>query len=114
MLFRIKIDTTNAASFSHTTGFPYWMEKMDTVLELPFHWSRKECTDSLASFFKSVHVVPYQNLAGYEDRIAEVERLLLMISDTLKNWDDADSVSFTSTTKIEDGKFYVSVEEVPY
>lgn len=114
MLFRIKIDTSKSASFAALHGFPYWMEKLDTVLELPFGWSRKECTDNLAKFVKELPIVPYQNLAGYEGRLEFVQRSCRHISDTLAQWDEADSVSFTSTTKIEDGKFYVSIEELDY
>ena len=115
MLFNILIQTNNVASFMvKGSVVPAWFEEFEGRFELPFHWNRKECIEALIKYFKGIEVVPFQNLAGYEESAKIAEKVVEAFIKLLEDHDPKVEIDLTAFKGVEKGFVQISLEEVEY
>ena len=115
MLFNIHIQTNNAASFMMKGSVvPAWFEEFEGRFELPFHWGRKECVASLINYFKGIEVVPFQNLAGYEEGSEIAEEVIKSFIKLLEQHDLNEEIDLVAFRPTEKGFVAIYLEELEY
>lgn len=115
MLFNILIQTENTASFTMKgSGVPAWFEKFEGRFELPFHWSRVECAEALIKYFKNLEVVPFQNLAGYEEGQTDAVKCFEQVVRLLELHDCNEEIELTVLKDTKTGFVKIYVQEVEY
>ena len=115
MLFNIHIQTESTASFTMKgMSIPAWFEEFEGRFELPFHWSRVECVEALIKYFQNIEVVPFQNLAGYEEDQTDAVQCFEQVISLLERHDCNEEIELTVFKSSETGFVKIYVQEVEY
>lgn len=118
MQFHVTIDTTRAASFTLTHGLPAWVNKLDTEFELPNSWTRKECVDALSAYVSNIELMPYQNLAVYEEVVEPTRLTFAKAANTLVQVDLEKPVNFFFMQNVGQGAtaapVTITIREISY